>query len=402
MKNNLVIFIHGFTGGKDTWVNSNGQSLKELLSLNNDLYKNYDFIEFDYFTKIINIKNSIIVKAITSLVNSAFKKVNVSKRKKNTSISQLADELATFIQFRCSSYENIIICAHSMGGLIAKKFILDITKGEHQDIQSKITGYISIASPHHGSTPAAILGKFNLNANELAPFNEDIAKLNEEWIQYSNSLPHSIYVIASYDEFVTKVSATPSTNTSIFKTARVQENHNSICKPDSSESTIILVITDFLTKTIELINFESNLKKEFPSNSNIYDKEIFVIKMLMAEIEGKLISDAKESFFHAEIAIKSAPKKDKAAFENLKALIVNLYKTYSSCQEGKSNSEIVKYIHQKIIELDKTSLNCAATYLNFLHKKGLLHHKANERNLDINWSETITLDDIENKRQENV
>ncbi|MGL6535908.1 ABC-three component system protein [Aeromonas hydrophila] len=402
MKKNLVIFIHGFTGGKETWVNSHGKSLSDFLLLNKNLSKNYDYIEFEYFTKLINIKDSLVAKAITSLVNLVNPKVNVSKRKKNTSIFQLSDELATFIQFKCSSYENIILCAHSMGGLIAKKLILDIILGEHQDIQSKISGYISIASPHQGSTPAAILGKFNLNANELAPFNENITKLNEDWIQHSDNLPHSIYVIASYDDFVTNVSATPSSKKAIFKTARVQENHNSICKPDSSESTIINVITDFLTKTVEQMNFESNLKKEYPSDENIYEKEIFVIKMLLAGIEERLISDAKESFFHAEIAIKSAPRKDKAAFETLRTLIVNLYKTYSSCQIGKSNSEIVRDIHQKIIELDKTSLNCAATYLNFLHKKGLLHHKANERNLDINWSKTITLDDIENKRKENA
>ncbi|MFT5022576.1 MAG: Cu/Ag efflux pump CusA [Colwellia sp.] len=77
--------------------------------------------------------------------------------------------------------------------------------------------------------------------------------------------------------------------------------------------------------------------------------------MALASIEEKLIEDAKESFFHAEL-IMPLQKNEIEVFQELRSKIISIYRTYVSCKGTKSNSEVVKEIHNKIVELDKTSV----------------------------------------------
>ena len=62
-----VVFIHGFTGGKDTWRNVTGQSFAELLGSEPEITDKFDFFEFDYYTKISNFFNSAPFQKITNL-----------------------------------------------------------------------------------------------------------------------------------------------------------------------------------------------------------------------------------------------------------------------------------------------------------------------------------------------
>ena len=403
MKKYLVVMVHGLTGGEDTWINYDNKSFSGLLLENECVNNLYDFVEFDYFTKIANVKNSMLSKNIIYLVNKLpMLNFKTPKRQKNTSILTLSKELATFIEFECNNYEHIVFMAHSMGGLISKKFILDLIDGEYEEIESKVVGYISIASPHKGALAATILGPININAKELTPLNSDINEINERWIEKYEDLPYSFYMIAKNDEYVTEVSSVPSSSKSKFKTVYLDDDHNSICKPESNKSRNYKVVEKFLLNTHDKIEQLDTLKKTYNAQEHSYDNEIFVVKMILAQIEISLVDDAKESFFHADLAIKSAPKKDREIFEQLKTQIFSMYLTYSSCSNGKSNSEIVKDIHSKIIELDRTSLSCAVQYINFLHKKGFLHQEANHMDLKINWCKKLTLSDIDKEVSTNV
>jgi len=73
----------------------------------------------------------------------------------NNSINDIAKLLSSSIKYPCAKYENIVLIGHSMGGLIAKKLILEDLKAS---TTSKIKLYISLATPHSGSN-FAILGK---------------------------------------------------------------------------------------------------------------------------------------------------------------------------------------------------------------------------------------------------
>lgn len=47
-----VVFIHGFTGNTDTWVNSGGERFSEMLSTKDHINKEFQFFEFDYYTQV--------------------------------------------------------------------------------------------------------------------------------------------------------------------------------------------------------------------------------------------------------------------------------------------------------------------------------------------------------------
>ena len=134
---------------------------------------------------------------------------------------------------------------------------------------------------------------------------------------------------------------------------------------------------------------------DFEEESSSYDKETFVIKMLLAKVESLLIEDAKESFFLAEIIEKKATKADREIIKDLTYRIVSTYKTLAGSGTNKTSSELVSQVHEKIIDTDKQALDCAVKYINFMHKKGFLHQKANQNDLNVNWSKAVTLTDIE-------
>jgi hypothetical protein len=391
----LVVMIHGLTGGKDTWLNEESEvRFPDLLSKDKNIFETVDFIEFDYFTKIVNLTQNLFANSLVGLVNK-FSTFNFNKPKirKNSSIQSLTNSLATVLEAESDGYDGIIFICHSMGGLIAKNFILNHLAKEYDDIDLPVIGYISLATPHRGSFPSLILGPINVNAKELSPLNKDMTVLNDLWVDSFDNLPKCYYIEAQHDECVGELSATPNT-TKKFKSKSLQVSHTEICKPVDSNSLTFKIVKKYLLEIIHSHNQKKLTYIDYDSNVYSYDNEIFVIKMVLASIEGILIEDAKESFFHAELIMKSAKSNEILSFNELKNRIISLYRTYASCKGSKSNSEILKEIHKKIVELDKSSLNCIVEYLNFLHKKGILHQEANRLNLNVNWCDSICLDDL--------
>jgi hypothetical protein len=396
MSKTLIVMVHGLTGGEQTWLNEeSGASFPGLLANETKINENVDFIEFDYFTKIVNLTQNVFANSIVGLVNKVpglnFRKPKI---RKNSSIESLTSSLATFLEGESDDYDSIVFICHSMGGLIAKNFILNHLAEEYEDIDLPVIGYISLATPHRGSFPALILGPVNVNAKELKPLNKDMTALNDLWVDSFDNLPKSYYVEAQHDECVGSLSATPNT-TKKFKSKTLQVSHSEICKPSDSKSLTFKIVSKYLLEIIHSYNQKKLTETEYESDVYSYDKEIFVIKMALASIEEKLIEDAKESFFHAELIMKSAKKNEIEVFKELRSKIISLYRTYGSCKGTKSNSEVVKEIHSKIVELDKTSLDCIVDYLNFLHKKGILHQESNRMNLNINWCDSVTINSLE-------
>ncbi|HHF2903270.1 TPA: ABC-three component system protein [Vibrio diabolicus] len=400
----LVIFIHGLTGGTDTWKNISGQSFSDLLKTNEKIVNNFDFVEFDYFTKIANIKNSMVSQGIVKFINYV-PGINlpIPERQKNVSFLTISEELATFIEYDCCDYNNIFIVAHSMGGLIGKRFILDLNNNRYDGIQNKVIGYVSLATPHKGTIAAELFGSVNINIKELGALSKEVNDLNDSWVESIDLMPPARYVIAKSDDYVKDLSSVPSTsNKTKFKTATVPHSHTSICKPKDNKDLSYKIVEKFIIDSLKNIEMEEIASTVYDPNLNSYDKEIFVLKLILANVEDGLIDDAKESFFHADVIFKSAPEKDRKVFDELQKKVLSMYRTYSSCSSDKTASEIVKNIHEKIIELDKTSIDCVLNYINFIHKKGLLHHESNKRNMNVNWSENVDLNMINMEVEKNA
>jgi len=54
--NNLVLFVHGFTGGvNETWKNRNGQFFPNLILENEYIVQNFDVATYGYFTTLLDL-----------------------------------------------------------------------------------------------------------------------------------------------------------------------------------------------------------------------------------------------------------------------------------------------------------------------------------------------------------
>lgn len=384
----LGIFVHGFTGGSETWLNPSGLTFKTLLAAESEINPQFDFIEFDYYTKILSIFHTNFLQK-----TAGFLGLGRSSVRYNRPIKKLAQELQTFIQLNADTYEGIVLIGHSMGGLICKEVILTQVRGEAPEI----IGYVSIAVPHKGSLNAMLLSGVNTNAKEITPLNEYNDELNNRWIDKKNSLPDSLYLIAQHDQYVPSTSALPF-NTKNFT---LPHDHNTISKPIGPSDGSFKAVSKFISKIAKAKAMHEALNISYDDAAPEYDKEIFVIKMILCEIGPKGIDDAKESFFNAEIITKAADDADKEVLRALRTKVISLYRqTYNHYTAIESLPNVVfAHVHEKLLSEDKHTLEVGAKYINFLHKKGLLHQVANKLCSTVVWSDSTDLEAVQRETQ---
>jgi hypothetical protein len=245
-KPNLIIFIHGFIGGKETWVRvDESKSILDYLKEDTKINDLFDFAVFDYYTTLTD-KIGKAKGVFTSLFGVK------SEPTKNIDIQNIAQMLKSEIQYIETPLKNIVLITHSMGGLVAKSMILeDIDKKE----KSKISLYISLAVPHKGSN-IATLGQIifgNPQIKNLQPLNEKINSMNDEWICYPNLLPPTIYFQGKNDEIVPNTSSIgpDSRNIEIVYT---DDDHIGIVRPKSKDDIVIRAIK----KNLELLFEKKN------------------------------------------------------------------------------------------------------------------------------------------------
>ena len=381
-----VVFIHGFRGGAGTWRNTAGISFMEMLKSEPELEEGFDFYEYEYFTKIQAIQHSAVVQKLLSLVSfiPGLPKMGGGV-KKNQTIANLSQGLSTYLSLRLGEYLNVVLIAHSMGGLIAKEQILSYESGNGP----KTIGYVSMAVPHKGSISAILLAPLNnVNANELVPLSEYADELNNRWIQNKNQLPASLYVIAQHDEYVFKTSATPFTMTAQQKKI-VDHDHSSICKPESTNDLAYVAVCKFLKGIANAQSLATASSTASITTTPDYDKEIFVLKMIVCDIGPKGIDDAKDCFFNAEIISKAANKNDGEEMRILQQKVLSIYKQkYNEFfGTGMTSNYVFSKIHSEILAQDSIALKASVASLNFLHKKGLLHQLANNMKNTVIWSD---------------
>ncbi|MDC8758131.1 ABC-three component system protein [Janthinobacterium fluminis] len=383
-KKNLVIFVHGFTGGKDTWKNlTHGFFFDQLAELPL-VAENFDVACFEYFTKLTNLfpaANSYIAK-IKSIL-----KMSSDKAEKNIGISEISELFRSYIRFQLAGYENIVVIAHSMGGLVAKSAIL---KDIEQGYNNKISLFISLAVPHLGAdlgTYGKLLSN-NQQINDLAPLSEFCPRLNNKWVKQSNRPPIK-YFYGTYDDVVTKQSAI-GTDDIEQDIITCNDDHLTICKPAGASCIAMMAVHHFLSDFINGTS-DNNLDIIKLEDDSQFDDEFFVLKLLLADVHNSTIKHSKEHFLNAEYARKlfsssSDQKKLGQLYGRIRTLYQDSYDKFANNGHGNSG-ELVAEIHQKIISEDAGYLKTALPLIHGLHKKGMLHQLANDLNDDVWWSE---------------
>lgn len=193
-RKNLIVFIHGLIGGRDTWVRQDGKkSILTYLKEDKEITDQFDLAVFDYFTKLTDLFQKL--SWLTGFFTG-----HQTKLKKNFPIKDIADILSTDLRIRAANYENIVLVSHSMGGLVAKAHILDDLQ---ETSKSRVMLYISLAVPHNGSNLAS-LGRMiysNPQIKGLQPLSEEISGLNQRWVK-SIGLPDTYYFQGKADDIV--------------------------------------------------------------------------------------------------------------------------------------------------------------------------------------------------------
>lgn len=367
----IIIFVHGFIGNEETWIkNDNTKPLIDPILAIEEINKNADIGIFLYHTKLLEFYPK--AQRIYSRI------LNKKKETKNLSIESISKILATQLKYRCSEYENIILIGHSMGGLIAKRVVLDDIK---RHTTSKVKLYISLATPHLGSNIATI-GKHiipNCQVRDLAPLNDNIHKLNSEWVQ-CKSLPKRFYMQGLSDDIVPSASgiALDSENQEPIYS---DDDHFSIIIPDDENDVIVHALGAELKEFIKNEKIREIESKEKFIDDGQFDEEIFVLKLLMADVHNTLVSQSKQAFYSAEFTVRS--------LNRLGVKMENLISIYDKVRElfvlefgdllngtHKNSDALVTAIHKKILSEDKNYLKSLYDPLQGLQKYGMLQQLA--------------------------
>ena len=278
--NSIIIFIHGFKGGKSTWVKKDKKTpFIDKIMYDDDIENNYDVGIFSYHTQLLNFFPK---------TKNFFRKYILKKRNAiNASIDEISKVLETDLKYHCRKYETIILIAHSMGGLVAKRFVLNDLKA---NTKTKVKLYISLATPHSGADLALLGSKLidNCHVNDMTPLSNNINKLNDEWVQ-CNNLPKRIYAQGTSDKIVSKNSsiALDRERQNVIYT---EDDHFSIIRGEKSNDSIIIALNEELKDILraekkDLHNILSMVIKDV-TKLNTIDAEVFYrFKELLADEE---------------------------------------------------------------------------------------------------------------------
>lgn len=385
-----VVFIHGFTGNALTWMNSAGERFCDMLSSEEHICKEFEFFEFDYYTQVLDVFKSATVQSLKKILNKIPFVEFDTKIQKNKPIRYLSNQLNSYLRTELDEFDEVVLIAHSMGGLIAKDHILNYISDEGP----RPIGYVSMAVPHKGSIGALLLSpSANVNAKEMQPLSEYSDTLNTEWYERKDELPKCVYLIATHDECVPEVSSLPYK----VKTAdkfTLDHDHTSICKPDSKKDLSYKRVKKFLEEIAYQKNMASIATVEYLGDDDSFNKEAFVIKLILSEVGEMGVEDAKASFFHAEIISKAARKDDKDHLLDLQNKVLSIYRQTFNGNRSKTADEIFHAVHKELRDQDDKLLACAVKYINFLHKGGLLHQLANKIDRTVIWDKKVTDEDV--------
>jgi len=386
----IILFVHGFTGGKTTWINSKNKHLGESLVFNEDA-DDYNIAEFIYHTKIFDAE-------VPKNIFRFFMPRNYKAVKKTVKIEEVSELLKTEVLVKLKNYNEVIIVAHSMGGLITKSYIL---KCLDENINHKCALFISLAVPHKGSNSAAIASLFSSNKQigDLEPLSEYIDTTNKRWEGVKEGLlPTIVYVYGLHDSIVPKTSAAPNQ-----PWYAVDHDHLSISKPENDDDLIVDILVSSINGNTEELKDKTTFLLKMLDDPAQYDGEDFVIKMIIADLHQSAISNAKVLFYNTDNVQRSL-KDDDASMHALEDLYVRIKVIYNDnyalfCSGKISDSaELLNIVYKQICKEEIISLRALADNISQHHKKGMIHHLANQRVHNIWWSLNGNYEEIEGIR----
>ena len=259
--NKLILFVHGLSGSKETWGDF------EYLIEHDDSLKDFD-VKFHNYESTFNRPKNIV--ALFSKVLSLF-----TPQQRLLKIQDLADVLQTEIAVRYKDYDEIYLITHSMGGLVARKYLYDMIKNKNHIRVAKLMLY---AVPNNGSDLAK-LSKFykHEQIEQLDRDSDFMQHLNRE-TQHIKLEDHIdiLYVVGKKDEVVDEASARGYWGNTNVRS--LPKGHIDIVKPINSEDISFLVLKDFLNPN----SSQKETKPKAPTTQTVVEKSPFVEEVFEA------------------------------------------------------------------------------------------------------------------------
>lgn len=176
-------------------------------------------------------------------------------------LNELSRGLETEIKVKHGGRSELIIVAHSLGGLVARQYIINSLKSKQRQ---PVTKLMLIAVPHTGATLANVATNiygYHPQVTQLCK-NADLLQVqNEDWVRLeAESAVNVRYVVGGADSVVAPDSANP-----FFASDRVHtiigSNHRSIVEPTSKDDTRYIVLKQFALEGA-LSNLEAKATQE--------------------------------------------------------------------------------------------------------------------------------------------
>ncbi len=176
----------------------------------------------------------------------------------------LASGLSTEIRLRSSSYNEIIVIAHSMGGLITRKMVVDeISSGKIPQIKRALL----LATPNSGSAlgsiVATVLPRYK-QATALSFLSDEVEHLNDAWINLKvDEKVIFNFVAGGFDQIVSSNSV-KSIPGRPLDDALIEYGHSAITQCESFDSSNYILMKQFLLGQSALKSEVSNLVQPNP------------------------------------------------------------------------------------------------------------------------------------------
>lgn len=161
-----------------------------------------------------------------------------------SSLQVLAKGLRTELEAHHQQRSEIVLVGHSLGGLIARQYVLDEIKSNRTPLSSKL---ILFATPNIGASVAKVsyLSWDNRHFRQLNYNSDALNYLNDDWVRQSvESKVSVLYVMGGADLVVRPDSAHPNIGTGQLATL-VGYNHRNIVSPASALDSRYVVMKKF-------------------------------------------------------------------------------------------------------------------------------------------------------------
>lgn len=174
--NSLLLFVHGFSGESDG--------------------------TFGNIPKLLQADSNFDGWAMKPLGYTHFVQPELGKDiwAAVLDIDKIAGFLKTSINFKFKDYDRIAIVAHSLGGLVAQKAVLNLDT----ENRNRISHLIMFGTPSNGISSKLLTKQWNTKYNAMSSEGDFIKSLRDKWNQtFKDKYPFKLKVAASTDdEFV--------------------------------------------------------------------------------------------------------------------------------------------------------------------------------------------------------